>query len=93
MTSSCYGQLAAFCFFGFLQCGEVLVPNSSTFDPDTHLSLDDVSFGTSTSRCFFLLTIKASITDKFRQGGKVALGNTGTDLCPVDARFSFFIII
>jgi len=44
----------------FLWCGEFLVPNSYTFDPDTHLSLDDVSPDTSASLWFFLLTIKAS---------------------------------
>ena len=84
MTAPCYGQL------GFLRCGEFLVPDSSTFDPDTHLSLDDVSLDTSTSRWFFLLTIKASKTDQFRQGATVALGSTGTDLCPVDALLDYF---
>ena len=72
-------------FFGFIRCGGFLVPDSATFDPDTHLSLDDVSLDTSTSHWFFLLTIKASKTDQFRQGATVALGSTGTDLCPVDA--------
>ena len=72
--------------FGFLRCGEFLVPDSATFDPDTHLSLDDVSLNTSISRCFFLLTIKASKTD---QGATVALGSTGTGLCPVDALLDY----
>ena len=76
-------------FFGFLWCGEFLVSDSATVDPDTHLSLDDVSLDTSTSRWFFLLTIKASKTDQFRQGATVALGSTGTDLCPVDALLDY----
>ena len=76
-------------FFGFLRCGEFLVPDSSTFDPDTHLSLDDVSLDNSTASRFFLLTIKASKTDQFRQGATVALGSTGTDLCPVDALLDY----
>ena len=67
----------------------VLVPDSSTFDPDTHLSLDDVSRNTLTSCWFFLLTIKASKTDQFHQGATVALGGTGTDLCPVDALLDY----
>ena len=53
------------------------------------LSLDDVSLDTSTSCWFFLLTIKASKTDQFCQGATVALGSTGTDLCPVDVVFDY----
>ena len=76
-------------FLGFLRCGEFLVPDSAPFDQDTHLPLDDVSLDTSTSRWFFLLTIKASKTDQFRQWATVALGSTGTDLCPVDALLDY----
>ena len=31
-------------FFGFLRCGEFLVPDGSTFDPSIHLSLADIAF-------------------------------------------------
>ena len=48
MTASCYGQLAALHFW-FVRCRKFLVPDSSTFDPNSHLLLDDVSLDTSAS--------------------------------------------
>ena len=48
MTASCYGQLAALHFW-FVRCRKFLVPDSSTFDPNSQLLLDDVSLDTSAS--------------------------------------------
>ena len=84
---TCYNNLiwAACCvgFFGFLRCGEFLVPDGSVFDPKTHLSLRDVSFDSSGKVWSFVLTIKASKTDQFRKGAHVVLGATSSNLCLV----------
>ena len=82
---------AAYCigFFGFLRCGEFLVPDRSVFDPNTHLLLRDVSFGSSGKVWSFVLTIKASKIDQFRKGAHFVLGATSSDLCPVAALFNY----
>ena len=72
-------------FFGFLRAGEFLVPDGAQFDPSRHLSLSDINLVTSAPQWHFLVTIKASKTDQFFQGGQVVLGATGSDLCPVEA--------
>ena len=76
-------------FFGFLRCGEFLVPDGVTFDPMVHLSIADVSLSKTGSQETILLNIKVSKTDQFRQGSTVALGSTGSDLCPVAALFDY----
>ena len=55
-------------FFGFLQCGEFLVPDGSDFDFNTHLSLSDISLDTSGNNWRFTLSLKISKTDQFRNG-------------------------
>ena len=62
-----------------------MVPDGSVFDPNTHLSLRDVSFDSSGKVWSFILTVKASKTDQFRRGAQVVLGATSPDLCPVAA--------
>ena len=76
-------------FFGFLRCGEFLVPDSTPFDPNIHLSVADIVLVTSSDPWIFFLRIKVSKTDQFCQGSTVALGSTGSDLCPVAALLDF----
>lgn len=73
---------AAFCvaFFGFLRCGEFTCPGM--FDPDTNLTLSDVSLDDQGS---ISLTLKKSKTDPFRKGVTVHLFCTGHNICPVKA--------
>ena len=79
-------------FFGFLRCGEFLVPDDTPFDPQFHLSLSDVSVVPSASQWTVFLNIKVSKTDQFRQGSVVALGSTGLDLCPVSALLDYLVV-
>ena len=72
-------------FFGFLRCGEFLVPDRSNFDFNTHLSLSDISLDTSGNNWRFTLSLKSQKTDQFRKGALVILGTTNPDLCPVAA--------
>ena len=63
------------CFFGFLRSGEIVVPSSSHYDPNLHLSYGDVCLNDTTSPKFLAVHIKASKTDPFRQGISIYLGN------------------
>ena len=76
-------------FFGFLRCGEFLVPDGGDFDPNTHLSLTDTSGRNWT---FFKISIKISKMDQFRNGTQVVLGATNLDLCPVAALLDYLAI-
>ena len=76
-------------FFGFLRCGEFLVPDGASYDPLYHLSITDISLCKSDSQTTLLLNIKVSKTDQLRQGSTVALGSTGSDLCPVAALLDY----
>ena len=76
-------------FFGFLRCSEFLVPDSTPFDPETHLTFEDIFLDRSTPEWSFYLHIKISKTDQLRQGSTIALGSTGSDLCPVAALLDF----
>ena len=60
-------------FFGFLRCGEFLVPDDTTFDPQFHDNLQ-YFFRFIPPRQTIFLNIKVSKTDQFRQGSVVALG-------------------
>ena len=79
-------------FFGFLRCGEFLVPDGSDFDPNTHLSLSDISLDTSGNNWRFTLSLKVSKTDQFRKGALVVLGTTNSDLCPVAALLDYLAL-
>ena len=79
-------------FFGFLRCGEFLVPDGSDFDPNTHLSLSDISLDTSDNNWRFTLSLKVSKTDQFRKGALVVLGTTNSDLCPVAALLDYLAL-
>ena len=76
-------------YFGFLRCGEFLVPDGTQYDASIHLSLADFTLNQSSSPWQITLNIKKSKTDQFRQGMQVVLGATGSDLCPVGALLDF----
>ena len=72
-------------FFGFLRAGEFTVPSSESYDPEVHLNLADLAFDIHTEPTVVRISIKQSKTDPFRQGVKIFLGKTGSDICPVTA--------
>ena len=55
-------------FFGFLRLAECTVPNDRDFDPQDHLTLQDISFHHASSPQVTFVTIKRSKTDPFWQG-------------------------
>ena len=77
------------CFHGFLRSGEDTVPSQSTYNPDVHLSMSDVSLDSSTNLKAAIVRIKASKTDQFCQGVNVYQGRTDNELCPVAALLAY----
>ena len=68
-------------FFRFLRCGVLTIPDRHTFDPDVHLTINDICLdGTPAG---LSVHIKVFKTDSFRQRITLHLGQTGIDLCPV----------
>ena len=76
---------ASLCFFGFFRSGELTVPTEAGYDPDTHLSFEDVSVDSLSNPQSLQVHLKASKTDPFRTGVKVFVGRTNCPLCPVAA--------
>ena len=79
-------------FFGFLRCGEFLVPDGAEFNPQLHLSLADVSVDTSSPFWTISLLIKVSKTDQFRKGTSITIGSTNSDLCAVAALLDYLTV-
>ena len=61
-------------FFGFLRSAEFTTPSATEFDPDTHLSLNDVVVDCHTAPTLIRVHIKQSKTDPFRQGVFLFIG-------------------
>lgn len=72
-------------FFGFLRSGEFTIQSPSSFDPSTHLTLQDVALDDRASPSMICLHLKQSKTDPFRQGTDIYMGKTDKELCPVRA--------
>ena len=80
------------CFFGFFRLGEITSPTEKIFDPDTNLSLLDLTVDNHSHPNVLLVTLKASKTDQFRKGAQVIVGRTDNDLCPVAAVLQYVVI-
>ena len=61
------------------------VPSQSEYNPDTHLSLQDIAIDSIESPALIQVTIKQSKTDPFRTGVQMFLAKTGKEICPVSA--------
>ena len=71
-------------FFGFLRLGELTC--NSKFNPDTHLTPDNISFNfiqEMQKPKSMTILIKESKTDPFRVGQTITIGSTSSPLCPV----------
>ena len=71
-------------FFGFLRLGELTC--NSKFNPDIHLTADNVSFSFNQSMhkpISMTILIKESKTDLFRVGQTITIGASSSTLCPV----------
>jgi len=70
-------------FFGFLGCGEFTVPFEDNFDPEAHLTLQDITIDDYTNPSAICVRIKQYKTDPFREGVCIFLGKTAQSLCPI----------
>ena len=80
------------CFFGFPRSGEATVPTQSSYDPDVHLSISDISLDSAVNPRALIVRVKASKTDPFRTGVDVYLGRTDRDPCPVSALLAYIAL-
>ena len=60
-----FWAVSTLAYFGFLRSTEFTVPSLSAFNPDIHLTVDDIAVDSHTSPSCLQLTIKVSKTDPF----------------------------
>jgi len=68
------------------------VPNQVSFDDSVHLSLGDISVGSTSNPITIWLTIKQSKTDPFRAGVTLCLSHTESIVCPVKAMLPYLAV-
>ena len=79
-------------FFGFLRVSEFT--SGGEFNPHSHLSPSDIVFKPSRLNPNYMqINIKVSKTDPFRSGIKLAIGKTGSTICPVQAMLKYMSVI
>ena len=74
---------ATLCFFGFMRVGGLTPLAVSLYDPEVHLCVVDIAVDSLRAPSIMNIMIKQSKTDPFRKGVCLAIGRTGTSLCPV----------
>ena len=79
-------------FLWFMRVGELTAPAVSLYDPDVHLCVADIAVDSLRAPSIMNITIKQSKTDPFRKGVCLAIGRTGTSLCPVAAMLNFIAV-
>ncbi len=84
---------ATLAFFGFMRSGELTVPSTRSFNPEVHLTWQDVAVDSMTNPTVIKVQLKASKTDQLRQGCTLVVGRTGDKLCPVAAVIGFMVAI
>jgi len=76
-------------YFEFLHSTEFTVPSLSAFNPDIHLTVDDIADDPHTSTSCLQLTIKASKTDPFQKGCCLYIGLGRPPLCALSAIMNY----
>ena len=79
-------------FLWFHEVGEITLPSKSAYDPEYHLSYDDIATDDPSAPSYMRVHLRASKTDAFRKGVDLFLGRTNNDLCQVVAMLSFLAI-
>ena len=80
-------------YFRFLRSSEFKVPSQKAFDPNTHLTFDDVAVDCRDSPKIVSITIKLSKTNQFRQDHTIYLGRTGHRVCPVQQWYHMYLAV
>lgn len=76
-------------FFGFFRLGELTSPSTTCYNPEIHLTLEDVSVDDLSNMTRISLRIKQSKTDQTRVGHTLCLSRSEGDLCPVAALLAY----
>ena len=84
--------VAAACFFGFFQAGELTVPTQAAFDSAMHLAWGDIAADEGQPPPTVRYFLKRLKTDQFGQGVAVFMGDTGNELCLVRATITFIAV-
>ena len=66
-----------------LRSGELTVPEGTSYNQDTHMSLEDVAVDNKKDPQMLQVRLKTSKTDPYRRGIDVYIGRTENKLCPV----------
>ena len=74
-------------YFAFLRSSEYTSSHINKFDPATTLCFHNIT----KNAPFFIINIKASKTDPFRQGCNIKLAPSRSQICPVAALSAFII--
>ena len=80
------------CFFGFFRSGEITTTSDSSYDPRSHLSLNDIAVDNPAAPSILQVHLKVSKMDPFRKGIDVYIGCTSNDLCPVAAMMAYLAV-
>ena len=79
------------CFFGFMRVGELTALSASNYDPGVHSCMSDIAVDNLCSPSILNISITQSKTEPFRKGVCLAIGQTGTPLCPVAQIHTVFL--
>ena len=70
-------------FFGFFRCVEFTIPSASDFDPQAHLTNDDIVIDNHIALSTIRMRVKQSKTDPFCEVVYLFLGKTDEVICPI----------
>ena len=65
------------------------MPTEDSYNPNLHLSYNDIAVNDAKVPSIISLQIKQSKTDQERAGTRVIIGKTGDDICPVNALLTY----
>ena len=82
-VAMCFG------FYGFMRSGEFVLKAGEPFDPEHHITIQDVTVDSHSNSTVVRILIKKSKTDQFGKGALIYLSRTETDLCPVTALLAY----
>ena len=77
--------VASLCFFGFFRSGELVVASESGFNSAVHLGWGDVAVNDPAAPTMLKIHLRRSKCDQFGKGVDVFVGQSGNELCPIDA--------
>ena len=79
-------------FFGFLRCAEFPVSSLEAYDPNRHLSFNDIILFHPPKVTTVAVSIKCSKTDQFGKVVQIFLSRTKSSLCPVSALLDYLTV-